>query len=188
MPLKTSKNNTAQLPMTAADLMPKNKEATRILRERAIYLARHERDNKKEEGLVSYIRFRLGAKECYGIPYLYIKEVIQHLTPTKVPFAPYYVAGIINRRGALLPVFDLKLFFHIQPSPVEHTHIILISSGNTTVGILADDIDGSDTYDPALLDASLTSADLINPDYIMGLHQGVTAIINVAAILADPQK
>ena len=185
---KASKNSVLQSTMTAADLMPKNKEAARVLCERANYLARNEINNKEKAGVISYIKFRLGTNERYGIPYLYAKEVIQYVPPTKVPFVPDYIAGVINRRGGLLPVFDLKQLFHIQSTPAEYTHIILIAYNNMTVGVLADSIEGSDTYEPSTLDASLTSEALIKPDYIVGLHQGVTAIINVKAILSESPK
>ncbi len=185
---KAAKNNSAQSKgLCAADLMPKNKEAERVLHERANYLAIPDPDIKEKKEFVSYIRFRLGTNENYGIPYHYAKEVIQYIPPTKIPFVPDYIAGVINRRGALLPVFDLKQIFHIQAPAAEPTHIILITDGNMTIGILASRIEGSDTYDPSMLDASLTSEDLIKPDYIVGLHQGMTAIINVDAILSDQE-
>lgn len=187
MPPKASSSNATQAILSAADLMPKQKEATRILHERANYLAIHETDTKEKKGFISYIKFRLGANESYGVPYHYTKEVMQHMTPIKVPFLPDFIAGVINHRGALLAVFDLKKLFHIQSSVVNQAYVILITNQHMTVGILADSIDGSDAYDPTALDAALLSEDIIKPEYIVGLHQGLTAIINVDAILSDPQ-
>jgi len=188
MPLKVSNNNRKQAILSAHDLMPKHKEASRILLARANHLAIHDLDKKEKEGFISYIKFRLGVNECYGVPYHYTKEVMQHIIPTKVPFVPDFIAGVINRRGSLLAVFDLKKMFHIQSSTVEHGYIILITNQHMTVGFLADSIDGSDTYDPTTLDTALPSEDLTKSDYIIGLHKGVTAIINVDAIFSGRQQ
>ena len=171
--------------LSAADLMPKNSVATRVLYERAAILAAHELDIKEQEGFVSYIKFRLGANERYGISYHYAKEVMQHTSPEKVPFVPNYIAGVINHRGALLPVLDLKQLFHIQPGTHENTHIILIHCHRMTVGFLVDGIEGNDAYDPMALETTLACEEIMKPGYIEGLHQGITAIINVEAILAD---
>ena len=185
MSLKPPKTNQPQSILSSAELMPQNKEAERILRSRAKQMAIQPIDTQKAFGTTSYIRFRLGTDELYGIPYHFAKEVMRHLTPTTVPFAPYYIAGVINRRGALLSVLDLKKMFHIPLS--ENTHIILVSSGKITVGILTDGIEGIDNYDLATLDAPLPTAGTIKPDYILGLDKGITAIINVEALLADIQ-
>lgn len=174
--------------LSASELMPNDAESTRILRSRSNYLSLRKQDKATKEGLIPYIKFRLGLNEWYGIPYSCTQEVMQHVVPTKLPFAPASVAGVINRRGALLAVFDLKKVFNIKSSSTEATHTILISIGEMRVGILVDSIEGSDAYNPLMLDVALTSESINMPDYILGLHQGVTAIINIEPLLSDLQQ
>jgi len=172
----------------AAGFMPQGEEDLRILHERAELFAKHAIDNIENAHEVSYVKFRLGVHEQYGIPYQYAKEVMHNVTLTKLPFVPSLIAGIINRRGMLLAVLDLKQLFHIQPTEYDNNSYIIVVMGNgMTIGILADGIEGSNAYDPITLDVSLSSDGVIKPEYIVGLHKGRTAIINVEGILSDPQ-
>jgi len=172
----------------AADLMPKSPEAQRILQQRAQALATSQIVRAEAQG-IKYISFDLGAAhEHYGIAYNYAREVMNNVTITKIPNTPAHIAGVINRRGALIAVVDLKQFFHTQVSSyTKDSYVIIINAKDTTIGILADDIKGSDMYEPSQLDPPFSFLNLIKPEYIAGLHRGVTAIINVDALLAAPE-
>jgi len=187
MSTKAPKHHTLQSPRSASDLLPTDKESYRILHERADFLAMTTLDTKDNKKNISYIKFHLGKQEWYGIPYHYAKEVIRNITPTKIPFVPHYIVGVINRHGALIAVFDLKQRLNLQSSNNENAHIILVTFNNITVGFLVDHIEGSETYDPNALDTRLTSRWMVKSEYIVGLHQGVIAILNVESLLSDVQ-
>lgn len=184
---KFPKKTTGKPILSAKDCMPTQKDIEDILRARAKNLAENRPDREAKKNKINYIRFRLGNNEYYGIPYSMTKEIIHHTIPTKVPFTPEYICGVINCRGTLLPVFDFKKLFHIQALGTANMHIILITSHQITVGVLVDNIEGNDSYEPSELDPMIAS-DSINPNYILGLHNGITAIINVNAILADAKE
>jgi chemotaxis signal transduction protein len=187
MSTKALKQRTLQSPTSAPELLPTDKESYRILQERADFLATTTPDPKENKKSVSYIKFHLGEHEWYGIPYYYAKEVIRNIPPTKIPFVPHYIVGVINRHGALITVFDLKQRLNLQSSINENNHIILVTSKNTTVGFLVDHIEGADIYDPTALDTHLTSGWMAKSQYIIGLHQGIIAILNVETLLSDVQ-
>jgi purine-binding chemotaxis protein CheW len=175
---------------TAADCFPKNIESIRVLNERAKQIATPIAETKINMNESSYIHFRLGKSECYGIPYTFIKEVIDNSSLAKIPCIPEFIAGLINFRGSLIAVLDLKYFFHIKSNKTtanSFPSIIIVSSKETTVGILADDILGSVVYESDLLDKPISSEGITKPEYITGLHQGRTTIINIDTILSDPQ-
>jgi purine-binding chemotaxis protein CheW len=172
----------------AAELMPKSEEALKILQARAKRLAKQEIDTGENHG-IDFVRFRLGQKESYGISYQYVQEILHHVAMAQPPFIPNFIAGVINWRGALITVVDLSKFFHPDhannSSKKDNEFIIVVHANNITFGFLAKSIDGSETYLPSQLAVPLSSADVANPGYILGLHQAVTAIINVEALISS---
>lgn len=172
--------------LSAADLMPDNEQDQRILLARSEHLAHKLFDENELAEEMNYISFHLGQRERYGIPYEVAKEVIHHFTLTKLPLVPNFIAGIINWRGALTAIIDLKKFFNIPNEIVERDKsIIIIESQGMTAGIITDEIDGSLSYNTMSLDPPLPAGAAIKPEYLYGLHKGVIAIINIHAILAE---
>lgn len=186
----TIKNNkkTKKAFQFAYDCFPRGKLSQRILHERAEMIAKKSIDLVQKNESETYISFHLGNTEKYGIPYLFAKEVINNFTLTPVPCTPKYIAGVINRRGTLMTVIDLKNFFFNQETHYNaDACIIVVSANNMTVGILADHIEGNANYNPKTLDPPLYSENTKKAEYIIGLHQGKIALINVEIILADPK-
>ncbi len=170
------------------DLLPHSKEELSVLRKRAERIAGQVIANLQKTSEAAYICFRLGPREQYGLPYSQAKEVMHTLTPTPLPHAPEFIAGVINRRGALLAVLDLRRLFHLQAAENGNPAILIASGNQMTVGVMVDSIEGSRTYDPVALDVPLPSEGLIKPEYILGLHQARTALLNMDAILSDLQS
>ena len=73
-----------------------------------------------------YLTFTM-AQEVYGIPVLKVREIIKMLEITAVPQVPRHVKGVINLRGKVVPVVDLRLKFSLPPQPyTERTCIIVV--------------------------------------------------------------
>ena len=181
-----NKSNTS---FSLIHLLPHQENELKILRERADQIAKPVIDYTPKTQVDAYVCFRLGLEQ-YGLPFQHAKEAMHHLSPSPLPQVPEFIAGVINRRGALLAVLDLKRLFHIQPPGYEKDTYILVATGNKmTIGILADSIEGSRHYDPSTLDTPLPSESIHKPEYILGLHQeGCTALLNINAILSDIQS
>lgn len=120
-----------------------------------------------------YLTFSL-AEEEYGIGILKVKEIIGMIAITSVPQTPAHVKGVINLRGKVIPVVDLRLKFGLPAMDyTERTCIIVIEiskdNGNILIGILVDsvsevlNIKGSDIEDTPNFGARL------NTDYILGM-------------------
>lgn len=175
---------------SATDFMPDDEKSMSILRERASQIAKQAIDTAQKKEEVPYIRFRLGANEKYGIAYSYAKEVMAYSLLTSVPCVPNFVAGVINRRGAIITVLDLKKLFQIKTSEKEtenHAGIIIVKCHNTMMGLIADEIEGSDRYDPATLDNPMPSEKITKLEYFVGLHQGRITLLNIETILSDAE-
>jgi purine-binding chemotaxis protein CheW len=120
-----------------------------------------------------YLTFVL-AGEVFAMGILAIKEIIEYANLTEVPMMPDYVRGVINLRGAVVPVIDLSVRFGKPPSPVtKRTCIVIIeiaASGERHVfGVVVDavnavlDIPGAEIEPPPAFGAS------VRTDFIHGM-------------------
>lgn len=76
-----------------------------------------------------YLTFSLAGEE-YGIGILKVREIIGMMTVTPVPQTPEFVKGVINLRGKVIPVIDLRLRFGLEATTyTERTCIIVVASG-----------------------------------------------------------
>ncbi len=86
-----------------------------------------------------YIGFKLGRSE-YTIPILKVREIINTPSITRLPKSPYYMKGIINLRGRIVPVVDLKELVSSGEGASRATKVIVLSTERSTFGILVDEI------------------------------------------------
>lgn len=86
-----------------------------------------------------YLTFVLGASEEYAIPIRHVQEIIGLMPITPVPGAPADVSGVINLRGKIVPVTDLRYKFGIMPGePTGQTCVIVVAPHGRATGIIAD--------------------------------------------------
>jgi len=188
MPIKAHKKNQEKTTIftSAPVCLPKDSEALTILQKRAEKIAQIEIKKGQEKNIYSYIHFCLNKNEHYGIPYQLTKEVIQNTSITPIPSTFEFIAGIINRRGMLINVIDLKHFFGIKKSEKKiNKNVIVVQNESMQVGLLVDSIEGSHHYSMDKLNPPIPSNNAIKLNYIIGLHNGTTAIINIDAILTE---
>jgi len=169
----------------AWSLMPQELEAKVELHKRAMLLARSNEQQSNEQ-TIPYVRFRLGPSELYGISYANLEEIMLVSDITQVPCTPPTIAGVINYRGELLTLIDLKQLFHTeQVEAGNETQVIVVKSDGVRVGIIIDEVDNNDEYNPAYLAPAITSAGVSNIAYVQGIHQGRITILNIGVLLAD---
>ena len=78
-------------------------------------------------------------KEEYGVNILNVQEIKVLTDITRVPFAPDYIKGVINLRGSVLPVIDLKRRIGLEDAPyTDATRIILMKIGEFSIGMIVD--------------------------------------------------
>ena len=86
-----------------------------------------------------YVIFRLG-KEEYGVEIVNVKEICEYKESVKVPNTPGFVNGIINLRGDITPIINLKKRFHLAEGDINSdTRIIVININNRQVGFIVDE-------------------------------------------------
>lgn len=88
--------------------------------------------------IVQMATFLLGAEE-YAIEIGHIQEIVRMLPVTRVPRAPTFIEGVVNLRGKIVPVIDLRKRFGLEPfQPTKATRIIIINVEAKTVGLVVD--------------------------------------------------
>lgn len=88
--------------------------------------------------LRQFISFTIGAEE-YGVDIMAIREIKGWSATTDLPDAPPYVRGVINLRGTIIPVLDLRARFNGRLTEASERHVIIVTSiGTTTMGLLVD--------------------------------------------------
>lgn len=99
-------------------------------------LVEMEEDTQKDR----YLTFSLG-KESYGIEVRYVIEIIGIQSITEVPEMPEYVRGIINLRGKIIPVMDVRLRFKKEPKEYnDRTCIVVIDIKGSSIGLIVDSV------------------------------------------------
>jgi len=84
--------------------------------------------------------FSLG-DEWYGVDIFQVREIIRVPPVTKIPGAPYWAEGVINLRGGVIPVLDLRKRFGMPPGPEDaDRRIVVVELGDQTIGIVVDGV------------------------------------------------
>jgi len=158
-----------------------------ILHARARALARPAEHAPAAETLLDVLEFRV-AQERYAIETKHVGEVHPLLDLTPLPCTPTFVLGIVNVRGRILPVLDLKKFFDLPEQGLNDLHcIILVEGGDLEFGLLADAVVGVQSIPVESLQSSLPTLTGIRDDYLKGVTAGRLVVLDVARILADPK-
>ncbi|MBG0776442.1 MAG: chemotaxis protein CheW [Desulfovibrionaceae bacterium] len=95
---------------------------------------------KQDAELQQLVTFSIGDEE-FGVDILKVQEIIRTMEITKVPRAPEFVEGVINLRGKVIPIIDLRMRFGLTTREHDkHTRIIVIEINNMIVGFVVDSV------------------------------------------------
>jgi purine-binding chemotaxis protein CheW len=141
-----------------------------------------------------YLTFTLGGEE-YGIGILKIKEIIGMMHVTTMPQTPDFVKGVINLRGKVIPVMDLRLRFGMAAMDyTERTCIIVVeiegSSGTIQVGIVVDSVSEVLNIKGDDIEETPAFGTKLNTDYILGMAKmegGVKILLDIDKVLTSEE-
>ncbi|MDR1962177.1 MAG: chemotaxis protein CheW [Planctomycetaceae bacterium] len=116
-----------------------------------------------------YLTFRLG-KEDYGIEIRYVTEIVGMQKITEVPDMPVFVKGVVNLRGQVIPVLDMRLRFNMEPRNYdERTCIIVVNIGGSQVGLVVDTVNEVRNIDDDQISPPPKTAGADSARYIQGM-------------------
>ena len=141
-----------------------------------------------------FLTFTLKEEE-YGIGILKVKEIIGMMPVTSVPRTPEFVKGVINLRGKVIPVVDLRLKFSMESIPYnERTCIIVveIDSAKATVliGIVVDAVSEVLNIEEKNIENAPTFGTSLDTEYILGMAKmegGVKILLDIDRVLSQEE-
>jgi purine-binding chemotaxis protein CheW len=146
-----------------------------------------EQEDRVEEGR-QHVTFSLN-NEMYAIDAMHVQEIIELVNITKVPHLPEFLKGVINLRGTIIPVVDLKLKFGMTADGYKkHTCVIVTGFSGGVMGLIVDSV--SDVlYIPDKSIASTPSfGTRINTDFIKGMariNDDLSIVLDVDKVLSE---
>jgi len=139
-----------------------------------------------------YLTFDL-ASEAYGLEILKVQEIIGIMPVTRVPRTPEFIRGVINLRGKVIPVVDLRLKFKMEPKEdTRRTSIIVVQikqeGRQVTMGLIVDDVSEVIDIDGENIEPAPEFGASVNTDFIMGIakiNQRVIILLDVDRVLSN---
>lgn len=139
-----------------------------------------------------YVVFRIGAEE-FGIDIMKVKEITEAKHAVKVPECPDFIEGIINLRGDVIPIVNLKRKFLIGEAPDSHTHsrIIILNLEEKMIGFMVDEasqvvsINDSDVEPPPPV---AVGTDRVYMEGIGKISEKMIIILDLLKVLNEDEK
>ena len=116
-----------------------------------------------------YLTLRLG-QESYAIDILRVQEIRSYEQPTKMVNSPSFIKGVINLRGVIVPIVDLRLKLHIgEADYTQFTVVIILNIHGTVVGAVVDAVSDVVTLSSAMIKAAPQFDSGIEAHFVLGL-------------------
>jgi len=110
------------------------------------------------------------ADESYGVHVLAVEEIIRLQEITAIPHAPDFVEGVINLRGRVIPVLDLRKRFGLPPAEAtKSTRIVVVEASGMTVGLVVDSVDEVRNLPTDTIEPPSPIVTTVDSDFLMGV-------------------
>jgi len=164
---------------------PAPDEEKQLLEERARELACEPERPREEKDSLTVLEFDL-AYEKYAIELSHIREVYPLRDITPIPCTPRFIKGMVNLRGKILTVLDLKAFFQLPDKGFSDMNkVIVVHVGGMESGILADAIGEVRSLSLDAIQSTIPTLAGIQETYVRGITAGGLVVLDVARILCD---
>jgi purine-binding chemotaxis protein CheW len=169
-----------------SDFEPSPEDIKALLKKRAAALAREDQVKEKPGERITVVEFLL-AEECYGIETIWLREAYPLRDLTPLPGTPAFMLGLINLRGRLLSVIDIKKFFNLPAKGISDLNkVIVLQKEKMEMGILADAIIGVREVGLSDLQSALPAITGVGAEYLKGVTPKRLIVLDAERILDDP--
>ncbi|HEX4086233.1 MAG TPA: chemotaxis protein CheW [Chthoniobacteraceae bacterium] len=160
-------------------------EVDKILKARARALAREQ--NVEAGQQVEVIEFLL-AYEKYAVEFDSVREVYPMKDITPVPGTPPFVVGIVNVRGRIVSVIDLKKFFDLPAKGLpDLNRVIIIGNDEIEFGLLAEFVTGVRRISLEHIQPAMPTLSGVRADYLKGMTPGGLALLDAEKLLSNSE-
>jgi purine-binding chemotaxis protein CheW len=138
----------------------------------------------KQESYNEFLSFKLGNEE-YGIDILRVQEIRGYEAVTRIANAPEFIKGVINLRGIIIPIIDMRIKFNLgKPVYDQFTVVIILNINDRVMGIVVDSVSDVVTLTQEQIKPAPDMGTSFSSNYLMGL----ATIEDRMIILADISK
>jgi purine-binding chemotaxis protein CheW len=121
------------------------------------------------DGVLEALAFKLGNEE-YGIKILKVQEIRGYESVTRIASAPEHVKGVVNLRGTIVPIVDMRIKFKLgTPTYDQFTVVIILNIQDRVVGIVVDSVSDVISLTPEQVRPAPDMGGALNTDYLIGL-------------------
>ena len=118
---------------------------------------------------LEYLAFTLGQEE-YGIDIQKVQELRGYDTVTRIANAPEHIKGVVNLRGIIVPIIDMRIKFNLgTPSYDQFTVVIILNMANRVMGMVVDSVSDVITLAPEQIKPAPEMGSVLDTDYLIGL-------------------
>jgi purine-binding chemotaxis protein CheW len=148
-------------------------------------------DDDEDTQKDKYLTFHI-AEEDYGIEISYVTEIVglQHIS--EIPEMPAFIKGVINLRGVIIPVTDVRLRFGMEPRAYdERTCVVVVRMGETAVGLVVDTVKEVLSIPESSITEPPRVASAKGARYVKGIARmdnTVKIILNINALLHEEER
>ncbi|HBB66277.1 MAG: chemotaxis protein CheW [Elusimicrobia bacterium GWA2_56_46] len=146
---------------------------------------------ENKTGIQQLVVFSLSSEE-YGVPITQIQEIIRLPEITRIPGMPGFIEGVINLRGRIIPVIDLRGRFGLeQKERTEKNRIVVADAGGQTVGLVVDGVSEVLQISGEQIDPIPPSMSSIDSEYLSGvakIDKLLVILLDLAKLLNDLEK
>jgi purine-binding chemotaxis protein CheW len=137
-----------------------------------------------------YLAFTLGNEE-YGIDILRVQEIRGYEPVTRVANSPDFIKGVVNLRGTIVPVVDMRIKFNLgTPAYDQFTVVIILNIGGRVMGMVVDSVSDVTTLTPAQVRPAPEISTAFDSDCLIGLGtlgERMLILVDIEKLMSSPE-
>ncbi len=137
-----------------------------------------------------FLAFKLG-KEEYGVDILRVQEIRSYEEPTRMANAPDFIKGVINLRGVIVPIVDMRLKFNLDEANYDgFTVVIVLNIGQQVVGMVVDSVSDVITLTPQQLRPVPEFSSAIGSDHLLAigsLEERMLILLDIEKLMSSAE-
>ena len=137
-------------------------------------------------GPLEYLAFKLGQEE-YGIDIQKVQELRSYDTVTRIANAPEHIKGVVNLRGIIVPIVDMRIKFRLGvPSYDQFTVVIILNIASRVVGMVVDSVSDVITLTPEQIRPAPDVGAMMDTEHLIGLgtvDQRMLILVDIARLM-----
>lgn len=135
-----------------------------------------------------YVVFQIDRQE-FGVDIHKVSIIEKYMNITRVPTTPEYIKGVVNLRGEIIPVMDLRIKFGLQPKePDDDTRIIMLKFNEVTLGVIVDSVEEVVNFTEEELESVTSITNDRTMDYVIGIGkvgQHLVTVLNIEKLITE---